>query len=96
MRAQDYVQAETLITDFLAVEPQSVALLELYGELYAEKRDVANAVVQYGKAIELLLEHPEPGMPTLHEELFEKVTALAPDSPTVKRLTALMHGTAGG
>ena len=33
-----------------------------------------NAVLQYGKAIELLLEHPEPGMPTLHEELFEKVT----------------------
>jgi tetratricopeptide (TPR) repeat protein len=94
LRAQDYAQAETLITDFLAVEPQSVALLELYGELYAEKGDVANAVLQYGNAIELLLERPEPGMPTLHEELFEKVTALAPDSPTVKKLTALMNGTA--
>ena len=92
LRAQDYAQAETLITDFLAVEPQSVAMLELYGELYGEKGDAANAVVQYGKAIELLLEHPEPGMPTLHEELFEKVTALAPDSPTAKKLAALMHG----
>ncbi|MEO5955432.1 MAG: tetratricopeptide repeat protein [Nitrospiraceae bacterium] len=92
LRAQDYAQAETLITDFLAVEPQSVAMLELYGELYGEKGDAANAVVQYGKAIELLLEHPEPGMPTLHEELFEKVTALAPDSSTAKKLTALMHG----
>ncbi|MDP3597175.1 MAG: tetratricopeptide repeat protein, partial [Nitrospirota bacterium] len=92
LRAQDYAQAETLITDFLAVEPQSVAMLELYGELYGEKGDAANAVVQYGKAIELLLEHPEPGMPTLHEELFEKVTALAPDSLTAKKLTALMHG----
>lgn len=92
LRAQDYVQAERLITDFLAVEPQSVALLELYGELYVEKGDVANAVLQYGQAIELLLEHPEPGMPTLHEELFEKVVALAPDSPTVKKLTALMRG----
>ena len=92
LRAQDYAQAETLITDFLAVEPQSVAMLELYGELYGEKGDAANAVVQYGKAIELLLEHPEPGMPTLHEELFEKVTALAPDSSTAKKLMALMHG----
>ena len=92
LRAQDYAQAETLITDFLAVEPQSVAMLELYGELYGEKGDAANAVVQYGKAIELLLEHPEPGMPTLHEELFEKVTALAPDSPTAKKLSALIHG----
>jgi tetratricopeptide (TPR) repeat protein len=94
LRAQHYEQAESLITDFLAVEPQSVAMRELYGELYGEKGDAANAVIQYGKAIELLLKHPEPGMPTLHEELFEKVTALAPDSPTVKRLTALIHGTA--
>jgi tetratricopeptide (TPR) repeat protein len=94
LRAQDYVKAEMLITDVLAVEPQSVSMLELYGELYQAKGDAPNAVFQYGKAIELLLEHPEPGMPTLHEELFEKVTALAPDSPTVKKLTALMNGTA--
>ena len=94
LRSQDYVKAEMLITDVLAVEPQSVAMLELYGELYEAKDDAPNAVLQYGKAIELLLEHPEPGMPTLHEELFEKVTALAPDSPTVKKLTALMNGTA--
>jgi tetratricopeptide (TPR) repeat protein len=94
LRAQDYAQAETLITDFLAVEPESVALLELYGELYAERGDVAGAVLQYGKAIELLLKRPEPGMPTLHEELFAKVAALAPDSPTAKKLAALMHGTA--
>jgi len=94
LRSQDYVKAEMLITDVLAVEPQSVAMLELYGELYEAKGDAPNAVLQYGKAIELLLEHPEPGMPTLHEELFEKVTALAPDSPTVKKLTALMNGTA--
>jgi tetratricopeptide (TPR) repeat protein len=94
LRSQDYVKAEMLITDVLAVEPQSVAMLELYGELYEAKGDAPNAVLQYGKAIELLLEHPEPGMPTLHEELFEKVIALAPDSPTVKKLTALMNGTA--
>ena len=41
LRAQDYVKAEMLITDVLAVEPQSVAMLELYGELYEEKGDVA-------------------------------------------------------
>ncbi len=94
LRAQEYEKAELLMTDFLAVEPQSVAILELYGELHEEKGDAANAVIQYGKAIELLLEHPEPGMPTLHEELFQKVVELAPDSPTVKKLSALMLGTA--
>ncbi len=92
LRAQDYAKAETLITDFLAVEPQSVALLELYGELYAEKGDVANAVLQFGNAIELLLQHPEPGMPTLHEELFEKIKSLAPDNPIIANLSALMNG----
>jgi tetratricopeptide (TPR) repeat protein len=92
LRAQDHVKAESLITDFLAVEPQSVAILELYGELYEEKGDAANAVLQYGKAVELLLQHPEPGMPTLHEELFEKIKSLAPDNPIVAKLSALMNG----
>ena len=92
LRAQDYEKAEALITDFLAVQPQSVAILELYGSLYEEKGDAENAVLQYGKAIELLLLHPEPGMPTLHEELFEKVTSLAPDNPIVAKLSVLMKG----
>ena len=92
LRAQEYVKAESLITEFLAVEPQSVAILELYGELYEEKGDASNAVLQYGKAIELLLQHPEPGMPTLHDELFEKIKSLAPDHPVVAKLFALMKG----
>jgi tetratricopeptide (TPR) repeat protein len=92
LRAQDYVKAESLINEFLAVEPQSVAILELYGELFEEKGDADNAVLQYGKAIELLLNHPEPGMPTLHEELFEKIKLLAPDSPAVAKIAALMKG----
>jgi tetratricopeptide (TPR) repeat protein len=92
LRAQDYPQAETLIAEFLAVEPHSVPLLELHGELYEEKGDIDQAVQHYGKAIEVLLKTPEPGMPTLHEEIFEKVQSLAPDSPAVKRLGALLRG----
>jgi tetratricopeptide (TPR) repeat protein len=92
LRAQHYEQAESLIVEFLAVGPNSVPILELYGELYEEKGDVANAVTYYGKAIELLLQHPEPGMPTLHEELFEKIKSLAPDNPIVAKLSALMNG----
>jgi tetratricopeptide (TPR) repeat protein len=92
LRAQHYEQAESLIVEFLAIEPNSVPILELYGELYEEKGDAANAVTYYGKAIELLLQHPEPGMPTLHEELFEKVKSLAPDNPILPKLSALMNG----
>lgn len=94
LRAQDYAQAETLISEFLTVEPNSVPLLELQGELYEEKGEIETAVRYYGKAIEVLLEHPEPGMPTLHEEIFEKVQSLAPDSPTVKKLAGLIRGEA--
>jgi tetratricopeptide (TPR) repeat protein len=92
LRAQDYPQAEALITEFLAIEPNSVPLLELHGELFEEKGEIETAIQHYGKAIEVLLKHPEPGMPTLHEEIFEKVQSLSPDSPAVKRLTALMRG----
>jgi len=92
LRAQDYQQAETLIAEFLAVEPHSVPLLELRGELHEEKGEIETALQHYGKAIETLLKHPEPGMPTLHEEIFEKLQFLAPDSPIVKKLAALMNG----
>jgi tetratricopeptide (TPR) repeat protein len=92
LRAQHYEQAESLIAEFLAIEPNSVPIIELSGELYEEKGDVANAVIRYGKAIELLLQHPEPGMPTLHEELFEKIKSLAPDNPILPKLSALMKG----
>jgi tetratricopeptide (TPR) repeat protein len=92
LRAQDYPSAEALINEYLTVEPNSVPILELYGELHEEKGDASAAVVQYAKAVETLLKHPEPGMPTLHEEIFDKIKALAPDSPTVKRLGALMLG----
>ena len=94
LRAQDYPQAEALISEFLAVEPQSVPILELHGELYEEQGQIEAAVRHYGQAIEVLLKNPEPGMPTLHEEIFEKVQSLAPDSPAVKRLAALMRGEA--
>ncbi|HKO30740.1 MAG TPA: tetratricopeptide repeat protein, partial [Nitrospiraceae bacterium] len=50
------------------------------------------AVIRYGRAIELLLQHPEPGMPTLHEELFEKIKSLAPDNPILPKLSALLKG----
>jgi tetratricopeptide (TPR) repeat protein len=68
------------------VEPNCVPLLELNGELHEEKGTHAVAALQYAKAVEVLLAHPEPGMESLHEELFEKVMTLAPDADFVKKL----------
>ncbi len=86
LRAQDYGIAESLINDYLKVEPASVPMLELLGELYQERGDPATAAQHFGRAVEILLEHPEPGMPTLPAELYEKVQALAPGSAIARKL----------
>lgn len=93
LRARDMTLAESLIQEFLSVQPNSVPILELNGELYEEKGDPATASHQYAKAVELLLEHPEPGMESLHEELFEKVRTLSTDDALVNRLAARVTGT---
>ena len=92
LRARDYPQAEKLIAEFLDVEPETVSLLELRGELYEEQGDIEAAVNNYGRAAEFLIKHPEPGMPTLPVELFEKARSLSPDSEIVKALGDLLHG----
>ena len=97
LRAHDLNLAESLIQEVLAVEPNSVPLLELNGELYEEKGNHAVAALQYAKAVEVLLAHPEPGMESLHEELFEKVQTLAPDADFVKKLAEMVKkGATGG
>lgn len=92
LRAQDLALAESLIQEFLSADPNSVPLLELNGELLEEQGEGRGAALQYAKAIELLLEHPEPGMESLHEELFEKVRSLSSDEAFVNRLAARMKG----
>jgi tetratricopeptide (TPR) repeat protein len=92
LRAQDFALAESLINEFLAVQPNSVPLLELYGELCEETGDRPAAAQHYARAVELLLEHPESGMESLHEELFEKVRSLSTDAQLIERLAARMRG----
>jgi len=94
LRAKDMSQAESLIKEFLSAQPNSVPLLELYGELYEEQHNPKAAAEQYARAVELLLAHPEPGMEGLHEELYEKVRSLSPDPKLVERLAAKMKGEA--
>lgn len=94
LRAQDYALAGSLINEFLAAQPNSVPLLELQGELCEERGDRAEAAQHYARAAELLLEYPESGMESLHEELFEKVRVLSPDVELVERLAAKLRGEA--
>ncbi len=89
LRSQDYELAESLLNEFLAVEPQSVPILELLGDLYEEKGDGAMAATHLGKAIAILLERPDPHMPSLPAELYERVKALDPHGPVRAQHAAL-------
>ena len=93
MRAQDYELAESLIGEYLNVDPACVALLELRGDMYEKKGDGEAAAIQYGKALDVLLEHPEPGMPTLPAELYAKIKILAPTSSLVSRFASVFEST---
>ncbi|MGH7256424.1 MAG: tetratricopeptide repeat protein [Nitrospirales bacterium] len=85
MRAEDYAVAEALIKEYLDVHPDSGPLLELLGTVYERKGDGLSAVAQYGKALEVVIANPDPDLPTLPAELYEKIRGLAPGSPLVSR-----------
>src|SRR5206468_3327191 len=86
MRAQDYDLAESLIREYLDADPDCVALLELLGRSYEEKGDHASAIAEYEKAVDLLLEHPDPELSTLPAELYENIRSLDPTSLVAVRL----------
>lgn len=89
MRAEDYGLAESMILEYLEADPNCIPLLELLGGVYERKGDLRAAVANYGKALELLIEHPDPDLPTLPAELYDKIKTLAPGSPLVARF---VHG----
>ena len=89
IQSGDYKLAESMIQEFLEVNPTSVAMLELLGKVHEESGDKATAATHYGRAVEVLLEHPDPDNPTLPNELFEKIKEIASSSPVVGKLTKL-------
>ncbi|MGE3152547.1 MAG: tetratricopeptide repeat protein [Nitrospiraceae bacterium] len=91
LRSQEYDLAESLIQEFLTVEPRSVALLELLGELFEEKGDGPVAAQHYGTAIAVLLDQPDPSLPSLPGELYEKVRGLDPDGAVREKLAPIFE-----
>lgn len=91
IRSGDYKLAESMIQEFLEVNPTSVTMLELLGKVYEESGDKETAANHYGRAVEVLLEHPDPDNPTLATELLDKIKEIAPSSPVVEKLTALFQ-----
>ena len=91
IRAEHYALAESMILEYLRADPACVALLELLGNLHDQSGSQAEAAVHYGRAIETLLEHPDPENPTRAAELYEKIVAIAPASPLVARFARVIE-----
>ena len=92
VQRQDYWLAESLLKEYLAAGPRYVPFLELLGHVYEEKGDPMSAIVEYGKAIEILVEDPDPDQPNRAADLFAKVKELAPTSPVASRFAPVFGG----
>lgn len=95
LQRQDYWLAESLLREYLAAGPRCVPFLELLGHVYEEKGDPMAAVAEYGKAIEVLVEDPDPDRPQRAAELYAKVRELAPASPVAFRLAPMFDARTG-
>ena len=85
---------QSLISDYLRWNPRPFPMLELLGELY-QKRAIATAAQHFGRAVEILLENPEPGMPTLPAELFERCRPWRQAAPLREKLAPAFDPNAG-
>ena len=56
----DYPEAESLLHEYLTAGPRYVPFIEMLGATYESKGDPLAAVFEYEKAIDILLEDPDP------------------------------------
>lgn len=86
---QDYWLAESLLNEYLAAGPRCVPFLEQLAQVYQEKGDEIAAVVELGKAIEILRDDPDPDHPQKAAQLYSKIRELAPASSVAFQLASL-------
>jgi hypothetical protein len=92
---QDYWLAESLLREYLAAGPRCVPFIEKLGSVYQEKGDALEAVAEYGKAIDILIEDPDPENPQHAAQLYAKIRELAPASPVAFRHAPLFDAQTG-
>ncbi|MEQ1657029.1 MAG: hypothetical protein ABL960_15170, partial [Nitrospira sp.] len=95
LERQDYWLAESLLREYLAAGPRCVPFIEKLGSVYQEKGDALAASEEFAKAIDILIEDPDPDRPALPTELYAKIRELAPASPPAFRLASLFDAQTG-
>jgi hypothetical protein len=91
IQRQDHRLAEAVLREYLAAAPRCLPFLELLGQVCEDKGDAQAAVTEYGKAIEMVLEDPEPDRPTLAADLYVKVKRLTPSGPVAKKFASIFE-----
>ncbi len=92
---QDYWLAESLLREYLAAGPRCVPYLEKLGSILQDKGEMLEAVIEYGKAVDILIEDPDPEHPDRASQLYEKIKELAPGSPVDVRLAGCVDPKTG-
>lgn len=83
---QDYWLAESLLREYLSAGPRCVPYREKLGSLYQDKGQILDAVAEYAKAIEILLEDSDLDDSRHAVRLYQQIRTLAPASPDAIRL----------
>ncbi|MEQ1794664.1 MAG: hypothetical protein ABL970_10775 [Nitrospira sp.] len=95
LERQDYWLAESLLREYLVAGPRCVPFIEKLGLVHQEKGDALAASEEFAKAIDILIEDPDPDRPTRPAELYAKIRELAPASPPAFRLATLFDTQSG-
>ncbi len=90
MERQDYWLAESLLREYLAAGPRCVPFLDSLGQVLEIKGDPDAAVHEYAKAIEILIDDPDPERPNYTEILYDKIASIDAHCPAAFRSQALM------
>ncbi|MDH5639765.1 MAG: tetratricopeptide repeat protein, partial [Nitrospira sp.] len=92
---QDYWLAESLLREYLAAGPRCVPYLEKLGLIHQDKGEPNEAVEHYAKAIDILVEDPDPDNPNHASQLYDKIKDLAPGSFVATRVAGYFDARTG-
>jgi len=89
MAAGQQAKAEEWLSHLVTGQPDHAVARELFGSLLEAKGDTAGAALQYSRALELLLAHPQAENQAQQVGLYAKVKELASASPLVAKWASI-------
>jgi tetratricopeptide (TPR) repeat protein len=91
MEAGERAEAEQWLARVANERPNDPEVRELLGSLLEGNGDGPGAALQYARALELLMAHPDDQKPERPAVLYKKVKELAPASPLVTKLAPVFE-----